>query len=246
MVLKVSAFDSKLLQQDDLKKQSTDLIHFLCKKPSQRIHLSMIRFPEVFVFPTSRHNGILRVNKSKRVPLQKNGHFFYGAWPQTRVSPVKTKKLNELLHAGKIRCDGFYYTLGGKPCQEYKSDDRKLYVLIHDTGVWFETKPIEWVYDSKLGCAYTYKALWNSNELSAKQLDTFGWQVMQCNKQMNRIQERLLQKQTNLDLRDIEADVLRTVRFLRDKEKEQGIVEGKGRKMYNLLKCQFYKSKQRG
>jgi hypothetical protein len=40
--------------------------------------------------------------------------------------------------------------------------------------------------------------------------------------------------------------MLHAVRFLRDKEKENGIVDGKGQKILDMIRGQFYKNKLKG
>ena len=47
------------------------------------------------------------------------------------------------------------------------------------------------------------------------------------------------------DLRDIESYMLHAVRFLRDKEKEVGIVSGKGQKIFDMLRRTFYQKQKR-
>lgn len=238
MVLKVEAFNLKKVPE-----LSSDLVRFLYPDKSKRIQLSFLCSPQVLVFPTDQSEGIMRVNKSKRLSIKKNGHFNYGAWPQARVSPIQSKKLNQMVKDNQIRQAGHYYDLAGQACQEYELKEKR-YVLIPDAGVWFEVQPIEWIYDFKTKKVHSHLAIWSKDELSSKQLASFGWQALQTNKLMAQIYNCQSQKQQIL--RDAESDMIHAIRFLRDKEKEAGIISGKGQKLFNMLHCQFYKNQQKG
>lgn len=236
MVLKVAALD--LGEKTEL---STDLIRFLYPDTSKQIQLSFLCSPQILVAPTKQSEGVIRVNRSKKLPIQKNGHFFYGAWPQTRVSPVQSKKLSQMLKKDQIRLAGHYYDLAGRACQEYELKEKR-YVLIPDAAAWFEVKPIEWVYDFKTKKVRSCRAIWSQDEVSKKQLDSFGWQALQSNKLMLQLQNNPFTHQSQ-ELREAESDMLHAVRFLRDKEKEAGIVVGKGQKIFNIICQTFYRNR---
>lgn len=239
MVLKVEAFDLK-----KVPKLSSDLVRFLYPDANKRIQFSFLCSPQIFVLPTDQGEGVLRVNKSKRVPIKKDGHFTYGAWPQARVSPIQSKKLNQMVKDNQIRQAGHYYDLAGQACQEYELKEKR-YVLIPDAGVWFEVQPIEWIYDFKTKKVHSHLAIWSKDELSLKQLASFGWQALQSNKLISQLQKNQVAQHAQ-GLRDAESDMIHAIRFLRDKEKEKGIVSGKGQKLLNILRCQFYKNQQKG
>lgn len=239
MVLKVAQFNSQ-----DKSPPSTDLIRFLYSDGDKRIQFSFLCSPQLLVLPTNQRDGMIRINRSKRIHLQKNGTFTYGAWPQDRVAPIQSQKLNQMLKNNQIRQAGHYYDLAGQACQEYELKDKR-YVLVHDANVWFEVKPIEWIYDFKTKTVHSVRAIWSKDELSTKQLDAFGWQALQSNKLIQRVHNNPPKNQSQT-LRDVESDMLHAVRFLRDKEKENGIVFGKGQKILDMIRGQFYKNKQKG
>ena len=239
MVLKVSVYNSK--KEPEL---STDLIRFLYPDKRKRICLSLSCSPQILVFPTAQENGVIRVNKSKKVPITKDGYFYYGAWPQNRVSPILTRKLNQMIKGNQIRKAGCYYDLAGKPAHEYELN-KKRYVLIPDTGAWFEVRPIQWIYDFKTKNVRSYQALWSCDELSTKNLNAFGWQAIQSNGIITKFFKDQLFSEKELTLRDIESDMLHAVRFLRDKEKQSGIKSGKGQKIFDMLRRTFYQNKKR-
>lgn len=239
MVLKVTAFDL-----GKKTKSSTDLAKFLYSDSDKQIQLSFLCSPQILVFPTYQSKGLIRVNKTKKLPIGKDGHFFYGAWPQSKVSPVQSKKLNQMLKDGQIRLAGHYYDLSKRPCQEYELKEKR-YVLISDAGVWFEVKPIEWCYDFKTKAVHSVQTIWSSDDLSPQQLASFGWQALQSNKVIMQAQNNQPDGKDQT-LREAQSDVLHAVRFLRDQEKKMGIVSGKGQKIYDLLRCRFYQNKQKG
>ena len=239
MVLKVAQFNSQ-----SKSSPSTDLIRFLYPDADKRIQFSFLCSPQLLVIPTNQSDGVIRINRSKRIHLQKNGIFTYGAWPQDRVAPIQSKKLNQMLRNNQIRQAGHYYDLAGRACQEYELKDKR-YVLVPDANVWFEVKPIEWVYDFKTKTVHSVRAIWSKDELSPKQLGAFGWQVLQSNKLMQQVYNHPVQNQSQM-LRDAESDMLHAIRFLRDKEKEEGIVFGKGQKIFDIIRQQFYRNQQKG
>lgn len=239
MTLKVEQFNSQ-----DTPQFSTDLIRFLYSDANKRIQLSFLCNPQVFIMPTKQNDGLIRINRQKKIALKKNGAFTYGAWPQDRVSPIQSKKLNQMIRNHQIRQAGHYYDLAGQACQEYELKDKR-YVFIPKASVWFEVKPIEWIYDFKTNTVHSVKAIWSKDELSPKNLEAFGWQALQSNKLILQLQNNSSQNQSQT-LRDVESDMLHAVRFLRDKEKENGIVGGKGQKILDMIRGQFYKNKLKG
>ena len=144
----------------------------------------------------------------------------------------------------QIRQAGHYYDLAGQACHEYELKEKR-YVFIPKASVWFEVKPIEWIYDFKTKTVHSVRAIWSKDELSPKNLEAFGWQALQSNKLILQLQNNPSQNQSQT-LRDVESDMLHAVRFLRDKEKENGIVDGKGQKILDMICGQFYKNKQKG
>lgn len=239
MALKVSAYNSK-----KEPASSTDLVRFLYPDKNKRICLALSCSPQILVFPTAQENGVIRVNNSKKLPITKDGYFYYGAWPQNRVPPALTRKLNKMLKENKIREAGGYYDLAKTAAHEYELD-KKRYVLIPDTGAWFEVRPIQWVYDFKTKNVRSYQGLWSSDELSPQHLKAFGWQAIQSNSVIAKLFKDQLLHEKGLTLREIESDMLHAVRFLRDKEKEAGVVSGKGQKIFDMLRRTFYQNQKR-
>lgn len=236
MALKVAASDSKA-------KSSTDLVRFLYPDADQRIQLSFFCSPQVMIFPTEQSDGVIRVNRAKSIPIRKDGHFMYGGWPQTRVSPIQSRKLTEILKQNRLTMAGHYYDLGGQACQEYEWN-KKRYVLIPNTGKWFQVEPIEWVYDFKTKTVHSYRAIWSRDESSPKKFASFGWQALQSNKWLFQNQNNSSPERSQ-SLRMAESDMIHAIRFLRDEEKKAGITSGKGKKMLELLRATFYQGRNK-
>ena len=85
MVLKVAAYDSK-----EIPTPSTDVVRFLYPE-EKRIQLSLLGTPQVLIFPTAQGTGLLKINRSQKVSITKDGYFTYGAWPQKDCPLYKQK-----------------------------------------------------------------------------------------------------------------------------------------------------------
>ena len=66
MTLKVEQFNSQ-----DTPQFSTDLIRFLYSDANKRIQLSFLCNPQVFIMPTKQNDGLIRINRQKKIALKK-------------------------------------------------------------------------------------------------------------------------------------------------------------------------------